>query len=50
MKDKNKVILMIISIVLFLTLITTIILGEIKFQRYNSSNNNKNGLIARFLF
>ncbi|WP_426349801.1 hypothetical protein ACPWSR_00825 [Alloiococcus sp. CFN-8] len=44
MKGRNKVLLMIISVVLFLALITTIILGEIKFDRYNSLGNNKNGL------
>ncbi len=50
MKGRSKVLLVIISVILFLALITTIILGEINFQRYNSLDNNKNGLSARFLF
>ena len=50
MNGRNKVFLVIISVILFLALITTIILGEINFQKYNSLNKNKNGLSARFLF
>ncbi len=49
MKGRYKVFLVVISILLFLALVTIIILGEIKFNKeYTYGNSKTDNIIVRF--